>query len=168
MKNTYELRGYITNLGKYVEGELVGKWITFPIDEDELEQVFEDIQINDRYEEFFFTDWEQSDNILHLGEYENIEDVNDAVESIQTLDDYDYTKALAIIDANGLIAVTDSIDLDDYIFYQDMSLTDVAYELVEDMGLPEFAERYFDYEAFARDLGFENFSETSYGTLEYM
>ena len=168
MKNTYELRGYITNLGKYVEGELVGKWITFPIDEDELEQVFEDIQINDRYEEFFFTDWEQSDNILHLGEYENIEDVNDAVESIQTLDDYDYTKALAIIDANGLIAVTDSIDLDDYVFYQDMSLIDVAYELVEDMGLPEFAERYFDYEAFARDLGFENFSETSYGTLEYL
>ncbi len=168
MKNTYELRGYITNLGKYVEGELVGKWITFPIDEDELEQVFEDIQINDRYEEFFFTDWEQTDNILHLGEYENIEDVNDAVESIQTLDDYDYTKALAIIDANGLIAVTDSIDLDDYVFYQDMSLIDVAYELVEDMGLPEFAERYFDYEAFARDLGFENFSETSYGTLEYL
>ena len=31
------LKGFITNLGKYNEGELVGEWVTFPIDEDELD-----------------------------------------------------------------------------------------------------------------------------------
>ena len=30
----YYFRGYITNLGKYNEGELIGKWITFPITKD--------------------------------------------------------------------------------------------------------------------------------------
>ena len=52
------LNGYITNLGKYNEGELVGKWIEFPITEEELDEVFEEIGINEEYEEFFFTDWE--------------------------------------------------------------------------------------------------------------
>ena len=33
----YYFRGYITNLGKYNEGELVGKWITFPITKKELD-----------------------------------------------------------------------------------------------------------------------------------
>lgn len=38
------LNGYITNLGKYNEGELVGKWIEFPITEAELEEVLEEIR----------------------------------------------------------------------------------------------------------------------------
>lgn len=31
-----KIEGFITNLGKYNEGELVGGWIEFPIDNDEL------------------------------------------------------------------------------------------------------------------------------------
>ena len=33
------MRGFITNLGKYNEGYLIGKWIDFPISEEELKEV---------------------------------------------------------------------------------------------------------------------------------
>ena len=78
MVNNMELRGFITNLGKYNEGELIGEWITFPIDEEELQEVFERIGINEEYEEFFFTDYEN--NLLGLGEYESIEHINEIAE----------------------------------------------------------------------------------------
>ena len=31
---------YITNLGKYNEGELVGEWVKFPTTSEELQKVF--------------------------------------------------------------------------------------------------------------------------------
>ena len=32
---------YLTNLGKYNEGELVGEWVQLPISNEELQKVFE-------------------------------------------------------------------------------------------------------------------------------
>lgn len=72
-----ELKGFITNLGKYNEGHLVGEWITFPIDQEELKEVFESIGIDEEYEEYFFTDWEGD---YGLGEYESIDELNELAE----------------------------------------------------------------------------------------
>ena len=36
------LKTFITNLGLYNEGYLVGKWIDLPIDDDELEKVLKE------------------------------------------------------------------------------------------------------------------------------
>ena len=47
---------YLTNLGKYNEGELVGEWVELPASQEELEKVFERIGINEEYEEYFITD----------------------------------------------------------------------------------------------------------------
>lgn len=44
---TDDMAVYIANLGKYNEGELVGAWFTFPIDEDD---VAERIGLNEYYE----------------------------------------------------------------------------------------------------------------------
>lgn len=41
---------FVTNLGKYNEGELVGEWVKFPITEEELQEVFERIGIGSRDE----------------------------------------------------------------------------------------------------------------------
>ena len=49
----YYFRGYITNLGKYNEGELIGKWITFPITKKELDKALREIGVNENYEEWF-------------------------------------------------------------------------------------------------------------------
>ena len=36
---------FITNLGKYNEGELVGEWVKFPTTPEKLQEVFERIGI---------------------------------------------------------------------------------------------------------------------------
>lgn len=41
----YPFAAFITNLGKYNEGELVGEWVKFPTTADELKKVFERIGI---------------------------------------------------------------------------------------------------------------------------
>ena len=36
-----ELQGFLTNLGKYDEGYLVGEWVTFPIEEDVMDALMD-------------------------------------------------------------------------------------------------------------------------------
>ena len=54
---------FITNLGKYNEGALVGEWVKFPTTAEELQKVFERIGIGSKddfghpYEEWFITDY---------------------------------------------------------------------------------------------------------------
>ena len=60
----YPFAAFITNLGKYNEGELVGEWVKFPTTAEELKEVFKRIGIGQRddfgqpYEEWFITDYD--------------------------------------------------------------------------------------------------------------
>lgn len=156
------IKGFITNLGKYNEGYLVGEWIEFPITEDELEAVFERIGINDEYEEYFFTDWE-CDFDAGFGEYESINSVNELAEELENVD-LEVVSAILEATGYGLREAIDSVDR--AIFYENQTLEDVAYEIVQECyDLPEIAQRYFDYEAFARDLGFDGYTEVSNGVI---
>lgn len=155
------LKGFITNLGKYNEGFLVGEWITFPIDEDELEEVFERIGINAQYEEYFFTDWECPFD-TGLGEYESIESVNELAEDLGN-EDEDLVEA--IIEATGYSLRVALDHTDRAIFYRGQTLEGMAYEFVTDLCLPEVAQCYFDYEAYARDLRFDGYTEVSGGVI---
>ena len=69
---------FITNLGKYNEGELVGEWVKFPITNDEMQEVFKRIGIGRRYEEWFISDYEfHIPNLYDLcGEYESLSELN--------------------------------------------------------------------------------------------
>ena len=59
----YPFAAFITNLGKYNEGALVGEWMKFPTTAEELKKVFERIGIGAKddfgqtYEEWFITDY---------------------------------------------------------------------------------------------------------------
>lgn len=163
------LKGYITNLGKYNEGILQGEWVDFPISEEELEEVLKRIGINEEYEEFFFTDWE-SELDLFLDAYENIDCINVLAESLEEFERYDeMDKLAAIMEATG-DNVFDAITyMADAVFYPGMTLEDVAYEIANDCYFtretPDFLVRYFDYEAFARDLKFDGYTETDFGVI---
>ena len=75
-----DMRVYIANLGKYNEGELVGDWFSFPIDE---EDVAERIGLNSYYEEYAVHD---TDNFpIEIGEYISIQELK---EMICELSDY--------------------------------------------------------------------------------
>jgi len=159
------LKGFITNLGKYNEGELVGEWIEFPITEDELEEVFERIGINEEYEEYFFTDWECEFD-TGLGEYESVEKVSNLAEALERVD---ADTVEAIIEATGY-SLEYAIDhVDDVAFYQGQTLYDLAYDLVNECyftkDTPEVLKNYFDYSAFARDLGFDGYTEVTGGVI---
>ena len=156
------IKGFITNLGKYNEGILMGEWITFPIDDEELEKVLKRIGINEEYEEVFFTDWE-SDIDINAGEYEDIETMNELAERLESADG---EKIEAIMEATGY-CLSEALDCEeDAVWYPGMTLEEVAEEIVNDCyNLPDFALRYFDYEAFARDLSFDGYTETYNGVI---
>ena len=75
---------YITNLGKYNEGELVGEWVKFPTTSEDLQKVFERIGIGSKddfgnpYEEWFISDYDCYVDGLYemLGEYESLDELN--------------------------------------------------------------------------------------------
>lgn len=161
-----EMKAYITNLGKYNEGCLVGKWIDFPIDEDDFTSELESIGVkeNTMYEEWFITDYDCSlfDMYDAFGEYPNIDDINEVAEALDDRED----EFVALLEVCSYKNALDHLEDEDFTFYYDMTLEDVAYELVEECyELPEFAQRYFDYKAFARDLGFDGYTETSKGVI---
>ena len=66
-----DMQVYIANLGKYNEGELVGDWFSFPLDE---EVIAERIGLNAEYEEYAIHD---TDNFpMEISEYISIEELN--------------------------------------------------------------------------------------------
>ena len=104
-------------------------------------------------------------------DYENedltLEELNNLAKDLQDIEDNgDEDWLEAYIEATGCDLNIAVDKYDDSTFYHDMSLVDVAYDIVEDCyNLPENLERYFDYEAFARDLEIEGYTETNYGTI---
>lgn len=161
-----EMKAYITNLGKYNEGCLVGKWIDFPIDEDDFTSELESIGVkeNTMYEEWFITDYDCSlfDMYDAFGEYPNIDDINEVAEA---LEDHE-SELTALMEVCSYTDALGYLESENYTFYEGMTLEDVAYELVDECyDLPEIPQRYFDYKAFARDLGFDGYTETSSGVI---
>ena len=44
--NDFGLKAFVTNLGKYNEGELVGEWVSFPTTPEEIRQIYDRIGID--------------------------------------------------------------------------------------------------------------------------
>ena len=87
-------QAFVTNLGKYNEGELVGEWVKFPTTEEEMQKVFERIGIGSKdefghvYEEWFITDYECPVHGVYdmLGEYESLDKLNYLASRIDEMD----------------------------------------------------------------------------------
>lgn len=151
---------YLTNLGKYNEGELIGEWVKLPVSDEELQKVFERIGINEEYEEYFITDYEC--DFYEIGEYESINTLNEIAEKIDNLDEEQEQVVKVLMSECGydLDDAIEKAESGDYRIYTDCNdMTDVAYAVVEECdylrNVPETVARYFDYEAFGRDLEIE-------------
>ena len=158
---------YLTNLGKYNEGQLIGEWVELPTSEEELEKALERIGINEEYEEYFITDYETEIEGLKVGEYDNLEELNELAELIENLDSFELDKLNAVSEATGYDIKEIIENLDDYDFYPKMTLEDLAYQFVDDGlfgSVSKQLENYIDYEAIARDLGFD-YIETDKGII---
>ena len=155
---------YVTNLGKYNEGELVGEYLKFPTTPEEVQALLKRIGIDGvRYEEIFITDFDGDVLGLydHLGEYENIDELNHLACVISELDQGDLEKFEAVIDSGEYTGSVKELinlaqNLDCFEFYSGISneeeLGRMYIEDFEALQIPEHLIDYIDYEAYGRDV----------------
>ena len=131
---------YITNLGKYNEGRLVGETLKFPATTEEVQALLKRIGV---------------------GEYESIDELNHLAHVLSDLDQSDIEKFEAVIDSGEYTgSVHDLINLaqnlDCYDFYPGIDSEEAlgrAYiEEMEMLDVPDNVLPYFDFEAYGRDV----------------
>ena len=177
----YPFAAFITNLGKYNEGELVGEWVKFPTTAEEMKEVFKRIGIGQRddfgqpYEEWFITDYDCYVDGLYdkLGEYENLDELNYLASKLDEMSDSEYAQFQAGMEMGDhcgslqeIINLTENLDC--YEVYPDIhdydDLGRYYIEELEVMQVPEHLQNYIDYEAYGRDVAMdENGSFTDQG-----
>ncbi len=163
-----DLRVYLVNLGTYVEGNPVGAWFELPIGSEE--EVAEKLKLDRWHEEFAIHGHEGFPRHMKMPGCCTVSGLNNMYEELSELEDR----------FSGMLDDIFEIhpDLDeayerryDYEAYPGMTLEDVAHALVEACiareDFPYWATKYFDYEAYARDLSFDNYMETEHGVLSY-
>ena len=164
---------FVNTWGNYNEnGADGGQWITLPMDPDELEEVLENIAafMKDEDPEWFINDYEWTID-MELGdvhEMDSITEWNERCQEVDDLEEWETEEIAAAIEAYGY-TFAEAMERQQrgcFIFYPGQDLEEVAEELINECyDLPEFALRYFDYEAFARDLSFDGYTETKYGVI---
>ena len=175
----YPFAAFITNLGKYNEGDLVGEWVKFPTTAEEMQKVFERIGIGSKddfgqpYEEWFITDYDCYVDGLYdkLGEYESLDELNCLASKLDEMSQGEYEQfqaAMEIGDHSGslqeIINLTENLDC--YDVYPDIhdhdDLGRYYIEELDAMQVPEYLRNYIDYEAYGRDIALED----DYGMID--
>lgn len=177
----YPFAAFITNLGKYNEGELVGEWVKFPTSAEQIRATFDSIGIGQKddfgytYEEWFITDYDCYVDGLYdkLGEYENLDELNYLAAKLDDMTQGEYEQFQAAIEMGNhcgslqeMINLTENLDC--YDVYPDIhdhdDLGRYYIEELDAMQVPEYLRNYIDYEAYGRDVALdENGQFTSYG-----
>ena len=169
MTNSINL--YIANLGKYNEGELVGKWISLPITDEEFKAVLKEIKIDGiRYEEYAIHDYECE--FMNVDEYDDIDKLNELAETLEGMNESDENKLKAIIEFGYYQTAAEAIEnLDDFNLLEEVTNDEIlGYYYFDELGLEEQLGNlvyYFDYEKYGRDIRLESVGFFStYGWLE--
>ncbi|WP_442959166.1 antirestriction protein ArdA [Providencia sp. PROV064] len=160
---------FITNLGKYNEGELVGEWLELPATSKEIEHCLMRIDIDGiQYEEYFLTDYESSIDGLssYISEYSLLDELNELATQLAMLspDEIDLYQA-AIEIGSSASSIHDLIHLaDNFDSFQQLAGVNNEYDLgyywIEESGCYDLAQlghlsHYFDYECYGRDVCLE-------------
>lgn len=154
---------YLTNLGKYNEGWLIGEWLELPATKEEIAAVLVRIGISDKpdkdgniYEEYFITDYETDIEGLQVDEYESLDRLNQLAEII---DGNEEAVEVLVNSGYDFNQIADNLDKVMYVCTPSGSETDeyaVGYHCAEESGIlsaiPEDLRAYFDCEAYGRDI----------------
>lgn len=167
---------YINTWGNYNEhGADGGEWITLPMEEEELKEKLNTVAqaMHDDDPEWFVNDYEWTSDLepFEVHELDNYFDLNEQLNDLNDLEEWEREEIAAAVDAFGytFMEAYEKQQRGYFILYRDQDLEDVAYDLVNECyftkDTPELLTRYFDYEAFARDLGFDGYTETEWGVI---
>ena len=163
------LRIFYENLGLYNEGIISGEWIDLPVSDEELEAVRNRTGYDETHEEYFIADFETDADGLTVGEYDDIDELNELAELID--EDPDIVSALLY---HGYYTAEEIRDKKDDVLVIDNSNTmtleeAVGYYYAELNGIENQLgglSYYFDYEKYGRDIVLEgSFYEAQDGTI---
>ena len=166
---------FVNTWGNYNEnGADGGQWITLPMEEDELQEVLENIAalMKDDDPEWFINDyeWTIDTELGDVHEMDSIIEWNERCQEADNLEEYEAEEIAAAMEAYGytFAEAYERQQRGCFVFYAGRDLQEVAEEIADECYLynaPEFLARYFDYDAFARDLSFDGYTETRYGVI---
>lgn len=161
------LKIYVGTYHKYNNGDVSGKWISLPTDEETLRNELRAVAGNEKDPEFMIQDFETAIDGMEPAESENIIELNNVMAQLKDLgitdDNSDSAKALSVMLKRGASfeeALNKVMDgeytfyaIDESKFNQEEAL---GLELVELAGGEENLDRntlemYFDYEGYGRD-----------------
>jgi len=176
MKN--EPKILIGNLGKYNKGVLVDEWISLPCTDEELDNLYKRIGINEQYEEIHICDAE--DCFIEVGRYENVNALNEMIVACMEFGNEFGNENLikAVFEHEDVDSVSEAMEVlerieNNYCLHEDIhSYEDYGYYIVDNFYTHEIKEDSFLY-------GYINFEDigltsnlngemvlTDYGCLE--
>jgi len=168
---------YINTWGNYNKnGADLGEWVTLPMDESDLEAKLEEIaeRMNDDDPEYCVHDYEWTTEIegRKIGENESIIELNEYVQSLDDLDEWEQKVYAAAVEYWGGEYI-DVDDLDEFCLHPSIEDEyDLGYYWAVESGCYDLGKmgnlaNYFDYEAFGRDINLETDGGfTSFGWIE--
>lgn len=159
---------YVTNLNLYNQGLLYSCWVSLPKDSDELEKVVNAVSRGGK-DELFITDFECK--LFSIGEYDDIEELNEKAEQLEECDDLDAVAAALdftddIDEAEEMAEDCIQIERPAFSFSSDEYI--IGEYFVEELGaleLPDELAPYFDYEAYGRDISCDYHTTEKDGTI---
>ncbi|MCL1977418.1 MAG: antirestriction protein ArdA [Candidatus Bathyarchaeota archaeon] len=167
-----QIRVYVANLSKYVEGELVGEWLNLPATHNEIKNFLKNkVRLNKTHEEYAIHDYESD---FRFGEYENIYDLNLLAVKLEQMSENEKNVTIAYCSANGLrdtLSILNVCEQASEIAYVTIDANDcgskeekLGYAMLEEIdtdlkatleqckiGTNLNAYTYFDFEAYGRD-----------------
>ena len=164
---------FVNTWGNYnTNGADGGEWITLPMEAEELEEVLNNIAaaMGDKDPVWAIPDYEWTTEIEmeEISEYDNIYKLNELCNDLDNLSEHEAEEIAAAIEAFDY-TIAEALTRQRkgfFTFYPGMDMEEFAEEIVNECyDLPEFAYRYFDFAAFARDLSFDGYTETKYGVI---
>lgn len=138
--------------------------LNLPMEEEDVYQIIE------KFGDYIITDYECELGHIRLNKNIHLDSLNELVKEIVELAPYEKRELASILEAgyNDLDDAFITFENKAYSFYPDMTLADVAEELVSDGSFGEIPEAimfYIDYDAIARDLGYSGYTETDDGVI---
>ena len=164
LKGESMLKIYLTDLASYNAGYLIGKWITLPLDQEDLQQEVNEVlqlgsnTIGEETEEFFITDYEWEDvDLFELDEYSNPYTINQELEDVESLNIAELKVIRFLLEEGFTDTLKEAVSkINDVIVYQNQTMEDVAVDYLESCydlnSLPSIITNNLNYNGIACQL----------------
>lgn len=158
------LKVYITDLSAYNQGMLIGKFVSLPMYQEDLENELLEVlkegaeACGDKeHEEYFITDYEwEGTELFKVHEYSNLEEINYKCEQLEDLSEDDQKRMAYLIDYVGF-SFEDALErYEEVSIYENTTLEQIAedyiYETINMDDIPDIIKNNIDFKGIAVDF----------------